>query len=308
MATTWKGSGKKRRARGTAPQHRNVLSRRDASGRVHLLLQSNNGVRIATGFSGPLFEEPWQDTLALSAANTALRHCGRSPDVAGITAVAREAMDALSKLAAGLIAQANPTVACAAGCDHCCYQSVGVTALEAITIVQYLQTTLDVDGLDAVRTRVHAARERTRGLTRQERYSPDHPCVFLGEGGRCTVYPVRPLVCRAMNSLNADDCRANLRDPERRAEFLEHGKGPDSLLGPFRASHALSAGLQLAGADVYGLDTRPLDLVAAVDELLQHPDAVHQWLTGGAALESAVGSDATTNLQLRALAGMTPKV
>lgn len=311
MAKTWRPSGKKRRAPvdESTPFRRARHSFRDDAGRVHLLVQTAHGrPDIATGFSAPPFDEVWQNTMALSAANAVLRHCGSAPDVAEVVAVASEAMDALSKLALGLISQASPTVACSAGCDHCCHQSVGVTALEAITIVHHLRTTLDPATVTAVADHIRVTREQVRNLTREQRYAPEHPCVFLGQGGTCSIYPVRPLVCRAMNSLDANQCRDNLRDPDQRAAFLEKGHGPDALLGPFRASHALSAGLQLAGSDVYGWDTRPLDLVAAMDELLQNPEAVQQWLEGRDVFGSAVGSDASGNAHLRSLAGVTSTI
>lgn len=308
----WKGSGKKnpQKHRAQTRLQQPAVATRGDDGRVHLLLQHPNEGEppTAVALSGPLFQEKWQDTLTLSTANTALRHCGARPNLLGITAATREAMAALSKLSAGLIARAEPTAACHAGCDHCCHQSVGVTAMEAVTIVEYLRSRLDNEALTTLRQRVTFARERTRGLSREERYSPQHPCVFLGEGGRCTVYEVRPLVCRAMNSLDPDECRTNLHDAERRRSFFERGRGPNSLLGPFRASHAMSAGLQLAGSDVYGLDTRPLDLVAAVDHLLHSPDVSRRWLNGETVLENAVGSNATDAAHLRVVAGLNPNV
>lgn len=306
MAKSWRPSGKKRRVPRERPPPAAHAPRsfKDATGRVHLVVTSTNGMPTATGFDAPLFDEAWQNTMALSAANTVLLQCGSGPDLERVVAAAHEALDALSKLTLGLFAQSTTPVACSAGCDHCCHQSVGVTALEALTIVYHLQTTLDAATLTSVKHRIRATREQIRGLTREQRYSPQHPCVFLGPSGTCTIYPVRPLVCRAMNSLDANGCRETLRDPDQRALFLEHGRGPDALLGPFRASHALSAGLQLAGSDVYGWDTRPLDLVAAMDELLQNPDAVQQWLDGRDVFHDAVGSDASGNAHLRSLAGV----
>lgn len=312
MATTWKGSGKKshQKRREQSRQPHPVVAAKGHDGRVHLLLHPLNKSEtpIAVALSGPLFQEPWQETLTLSTANTALRHCGANAHLLGITAATREAMAALSKLSEGLIAQAEPTVACHAGCDHCCHQSVGVTAMEALTIVEHLRSNLDEEALTTLRRHIQATRERTRDQSREQRYSPQHPCVFLGEGGRCTVYEVRPLVCRAMNSLNDVECRTNLYDADKRRVFLEQGRGPNALLGPFRASHAMSAGLQLAGSDVYGLDTRPLELVAAVDHLLNSPDVSRRWLNGETVLEGAVGSNATSNAHLRTVAGLNPNV
>lgn len=303
MASTWKGTSKKRRVQ-RPTQAAVTTTYRDADGRTHLTVQKINGNLVATGLTKPLFEEPWQDTMVLSTANAAIRHIGTTPAIAGVGNVAREAMDALSKLADGLAAQAAKSIACAAGCAHCCYQSVGATGMEVLAIVEHLQSRLDAAQLESVKAHIHAAHERSRGLPYSERFSPRHPCAFLGDGGRCTIYPVRPLVCRAMNSVNADECRDILYDDARRNAFLTEGHGPDSLMGAFRASHAMSAGLQLAGADVYGLDMRPLDMVAAVDELLRDPEAVRRWLSGQPAPSNAVGSDASSNARLRSIAGV----
>lgn len=300
MASTWKGSSKKRRRVATA-----TLTVKDAVGRVHLLLQSRGAARSVAGLSAPLFAEPWQDTLALATANAAVRHLGETPSSSNVVALTAEAMEALSKLTAGLAAQSERPVACAAGCAHCCHQSVGVTGVEALTIVNHIRQTWTDEGQKALAERARAMRERTRGMTYKQRHSPNLPCIFLGDGGKCTIYPVRPLVCRAVNSLSAEECEQNLHDDSKRAVYLETGRGASALLGPIRASHAISAGLQLAGADVYGLDMRPLDLGAAIDLLLSNETIEAQWLSGQPALEQARGSDATSNPQLRNVAGLS---
>jgi Fe-S-cluster containining protein len=303
LASTWKGSSKKRRHPSPATPPRTL---KDARGRVHLLLQGSGQARFITGLSAPLFSEPWQDTLTLTTANAVLRHFGETPSSSKIEALTTEAMAALSKLAEGLAGQSERAVACSAGCAHCCHQSVGVTGVEALTIVRHLKATRSADELAELAVSVRVMRERTRGMTYKERHSPDLPCVLLGEGGQCTIYAVRPLVCRAVNSLNADECRENLHDASKRAVYLEDGRGASALLAPIRASHAMSAGLQLAGTDVYGLDMRPLDLVAVID-LMLHDDAAEQrWLAGQIVLEAASGSDATSNSQLRNIVGLTP--
>ncbi len=302
MGHTWKCSSKKRRRSTVAP------AVKGADGRVHLVLQQRGSSKVVGGLSAPLFAEQWQDTLALTTANAALRHLGDLPTPAGVEALTTEAMNALSKLADGLASQSERKIACGAGCAHCCHQSVGVTGAEALTIVGYVNSHWPTTRLAELRAKVSTMREQTRGSSYRERYSPTLPCVFLGDGGRCTIYDVRPLVCRAVNSLDADECRDNLHDATKRAAFLDNGQGASALLAPFRASHAISAGLQLAGSDVYGLDMRPLDLVAVMDVLLNQPDAARRWFAGETVLASASGSDATSNPQLRTLAGLKPDV
>jgi hypothetical protein len=65
-------------------------------------------------------------------------------------------------------------LACRSGCHDCCAPGLTVTAVEAAAIRAWLEA--------------HPAR-----ADRAER--PDR-CAALGADGRCTIYPVRPLVCR----------------------------------------------------------------------------------------------------------------
>lgn len=300
--STWRGSSKKRK-RDSAKKALPVA--KAPSGRVHLVLHRDaRGHVAAASLSAPLFAEEWQNTLTASAANTALSKLRDAPDVDDVALLAREAMDALSKFGTGLMAQPDaPHVACTAGCTHCCHQSVGVTPIEAVAIVAHLRQTSSSAELNTVVERVHAARLRTAGLDAQQRFSPDYPCPLLVDN-RCSVYAVRPLSCRATNSLDAEQCRTNLYAPQARAAFLESGKGPDSLLGPYRASHALSAGLQLCLSEVYGLDMQPLDLTRALDELLQQPGLAAEWLRTGRGLSDARGGDGSSNPHLLHVAGV----
>lgn len=299
----WKGSSKKRKRRGTKATPLPIA--KGATGRVHLVLHEDGQGRLAAAsLSAPLFAEAWQNTLTASAANTALAKLGDKPLLSAVAELAHDAMSALSQFTSGLKTKPDaPQLACAEGCAHCCHQSVGVTPVEAVTIVSYLRRERTPAELEAVAVRVHTTRLRTDGLGAHERHSPDHPCPLLVEG-RCSVYAVRPLSCRATNSLDAEQCRANLYDADARRRYLQTGKGPDSLLGPYRASHALSAGLQLCLSDVYGLDMRPLDLTRALDELLSKPSLAEHWLATGRGLEHAQGGDGTNNEHLLHVAGV----
>jgi len=252
----------------------------------------------------PVFKESWQNEVLAGAANTAFGILGSEPDVERAVALAKNAMAATSRLADGLLARAPAgAVACKAGCDHCCYQSVGVTALEALAIAAHLRTTLSTEALGAVARHVAETYRATRGLSTAERFSPNHPCVFL-EAGRCSVYEVRPLSCRGMNSLDAGECATRLREPEARAAFLATGAGSRSFMEPIRAFHAVSAGLQLSLSELYGLDMRPLDLVAAIHLLLNGPPSmVEAWLAGDTPFDEALGGDSTGSLGIDELSG-----
>ncbi len=213
-------------------------------------------------------------------------------------------MAGTSRLTEGLLSRAPAgAVACKAGCDHCCHQVVGVTAPEALAIVQHLQATLSAAELASFAAHLGALLERARGLTAQQRFSPDHPCPFL-RSARCSIYEVRPLSCRGMNSLSAGECAKRLRDPEARSEFLTSGVAGHSFMEPIRAFHAVSAGLQLCLSELYRLDMRPLELGTAIALLLGDAAALTEgWLRGQKSFESARGGDTTSDALVRELVG-----
>ncbi len=86
-----------------------------------------------------------------------------APSLERTVALARNAMAATSRLAEGLLARApEGAVACRAGCDHCCYQAVGVTAPEALAIFDHLTRTRSTSELAQVAAQV-AERHAGRG-------------------------------------------------------------------------------------------------------------------------------------------------
>jgi Fe-S-cluster containining protein len=282
-------SKKKRKLRVSAPSPSRPQAQRQADGRTHLTLHRDPAGNERVAWSAPVFDAAWQNEIALGAANTALGIFREQPSAERAVALAERAMAATSRLSEGLLARAeHGRVACKAGCDHCCHQSVGVTAPEALAIAAHLRQASAPELLAVVKVRLAERLERTRGLSADERFSPELPCPFLQQGS-CSIYDVRPLVCRGMNSLDAEECERRLRDPEARAEFLARGAGGHCFVEPIRAAQAVSAGLQLAGAELYALDMRPLDLTAALHLLLSGPETIAQaWLQGGTPLEAAV--------------------
>ena len=73
---------------------------------------------------------------------------------------------------------------------------------------------------------------------------------------------------------------------------------------PIRGFHAVSAGLQIALSELYHVDMRPLDLVAALNLLLSGSEStVEDWLGGKRAFESVRGGDSSTSPGMRELSG-----
>lgn len=65
-------------------------------------------------------------------------------------------------------------IACTRGCSSCCVEGLSVLSVEAAAIEAFL----DEQGLSS------------------EPSPPSGGCSFLDEEGACTLYPVRPVVCR----------------------------------------------------------------------------------------------------------------
>jgi Fe-S-cluster containining protein len=101
-------------------------------------------------------------------------------------------------------------VACGPGCARCCVVNVSVLAPESEAVAEYLQQTLSSSALCALREKLNTLYTHTRWLDDEERIMANHRCAFLDSKGSCSVYPVRPLLCRSVNSINADDCHTSM--------------------------------------------------------------------------------------------------
>jgi hypothetical protein len=255
---------------------------RDGGNRVHLTLHRDPATgRETARVTAPFYAEQWLNETVSASASAVLAVLGDHPTRERVAEVARRLMVLTSELVTHLLSLApEGTVACRAGCDHCCHQVVGVSTPEALAIYDHLRATRSPAELERLKAHVEMLHERSRGLSAAERLSPEHPCVFL-ESGRCSIYEIRPLACRGVNSLDAADCERGLYDPEARAEFLAQGQGGRCYVAPLHAFRAVSTGLQLALSELYRLDPRGLDLTAVIHLLFQMDGSLPEsWLEG----------------------------
>jgi Fe-S-cluster containining protein len=299
-------SKKSRAARAAAEKRKQKAAvRRDAGGRLHLVLQQDRTTgRRRLVLKEPIFESEWQNELATATANTTFGTLREQPSLSRAVELARDTLAVASGLTDELLGRLpEGTIACKPGCDHCCHQVVGVTPPEALAIVEHLRRNLEQAELARVTARVADAHARAVGLTSAERFSPAHPCPFL-DAGQCSIYEVRPLACRGMNSRDAAGCAERLQNPATRAEAHANVLGGHSFVEPIRAFIAISAGLQLSLRELYALDSQPLELTAVVQLLLSGPASLAtQWIGGLTPFESA-RADSDSEAKTRALAGM----
>ncbi|MDY0212056.1 MAG: YkgJ family cysteine cluster protein [Desulfuromonadaceae bacterium] len=114
-------------------------------------------------------------------------------------------------LSNGLSVEDRSHIACGAGCGACCCINVATLQPEAHNIAAYLGRTCSTTELDELSTRMGQVLVRICGLDDEERIATCQPCVFLDQQGSCSIYPVRPLLCRSVTSTCASACRAALQ-------------------------------------------------------------------------------------------------
>lgn len=128
---------------------------------------------------------------------------------AGFPVLLKEMMEYVQNLIDDLETTGQtPEVSCSSGCDYCCYSQVTIVPLEALLIYAFVgEQFSQIEQIDLV-NRINDSMYLTGGKTIEQQYTvkQDNPCVFL-DAGCCSIYPVRPFICRAWNSLDSIACK-----------------------------------------------------------------------------------------------------
>jgi Fe-S-cluster containining protein len=125
------------------------------------------------------------------------------PGLIRAAAHAQRALDAAGSDTRSLVS----TPACSAGCSFCCHVHVDATRPEILAIAAHLASTRSAGEIEALRRRLATHVTRVDRLDDEARWAARIPCALLGDDGRCSVYPARPLRCRAFHSCSVDPCR-----------------------------------------------------------------------------------------------------
>jgi len=91
---------------------------------------------------------------------------------------------------------------CKLGCSYCCSRIVGVSAPEAFRVAQQIS---NIDGGFLLRDAYLERAKRTIGVDPKARHAKRTPCALLDENA-CSIYPARPLSCRANASHSVQAC------------------------------------------------------------------------------------------------------
>ncbi len=164
-------------------------------------------------------------------------------------------------------------IECNVGCPYCCYTRVKLTPCEALHIGQHIRENYSLRQTDILMKRITNTLRQAKGKSTEELASfwEKTPCIFL-ENEKCSIYNIRPFICRAWHSLSADQCRRAFESENRDAEI-------DST--PFRGIiyGALRNGLTHVCRSM-GHEWQSTDIITAVRTVLAHPDPFSAWVKG----------------------------
>jgi Fe-S-cluster containining protein len=163
-------------------------------------------------------------------------------------------------------------IACREGCNFCCFNQVEVTPPEALLIGHHVAQNFSPDEKDALMNRVTRSLTFKAGKSKKKiaRLRHQLPCPLL-QGGSCSVYGVRPLVCRAMHAFTPGSCEA---------ELLQGKLGPGEFYAHrYEFIWSISSGLQ-TGCRELGCQTGVLDLDLALRDVLTQENPAERWIAG----------------------------
>jgi Fe-S-cluster containining protein len=163
-------------------------------------------------------------------------------------------------------------VACQPGCSFCCTSLVEATPAEVFLIAQVISRYFPPDKVERIKERTLRMAALKAGKSKQKLAAARQvqPCPLL-EAEKCLIYPWRPLMCRAMHSLDREHCRTSFAAGDL--------SGEEYYLHRYVFPMSVSAGLK-EGFQSLGCQMPVLDLTQALGQILMEPWLVDHWLKG----------------------------
>jgi Fe-S-cluster containining protein len=162
---------------------------------------------------------------------------------------------------------------CSAGCSFCCRTTrLYLAPVEVLLIAEYLRVSCATEELDNVRNRIAHTAHQVSNMSDEEQALAKVPCALLSQDGRCSVYEVRPIRCRAYCSLSKDKCREAFD-----TESLATTTPIDAFA--YAMGIAVSEGLECAVKGA-GLDGEQYELHNSLLCALSNKDSAELWIQG----------------------------
>lgn len=161
-------------------------------------------------------------------------------------------------------------IACQEGCHFCCCNQVELTPPEALSLGHFVEHYFTNEKKEYLLEALRRSVELQTGKSKGEMARIRPPCPLLKDR-KCSAYPARPLVCRAMHSLDAKKCATGYKKRDLTSPpYYAHRH--DIY---FSISQGLAAGCQAAGCQ-----STPLELARALLDYFAQPRAAERWLQG----------------------------
>ncbi len=166
-----------------------------------------------------------------------------------------------------------PQVACRNGCSYCCYSHIAVMPVEALLIFSFITNHFKEMEQSHLKQKIETVHRLTQNKTIEERFEIKEktPCIFLKDGS-CRIHPVRPLICRAWNALDADSCKTAFHANTLATE-IKHSPIGNYVFGSVRKLYAEIC-KQL------NIQSGRSELPHAISRCLETSDPMTHWLAG----------------------------
>jgi Fe-S-cluster containining protein len=207
------------------------------------------------------------EEAAVAQLNTAQTAADVSAVMTKLAALAED------ELGRALGSEEKSLIACRGGCAACCTVNVAVLIPEAIAIAGRVLA-CPAARRNEVCGRIDELYAKIRWMDDEERVWHGYPCAFLDGCGLCSIYPVRPLVCRALTSADPEQCRRALasRGQEDEEPVMMN------LAQKFLMDEAFRSVAR--ALERLGMDFRSMELTGSVRGFIAHPDLVVDFLAG----------------------------
>ncbi len=164
----------------------------------------------------------------------------------------------------------SPSVSCSSGCGFCCHSLIKVIPAEALLIASFIRRNLLKNDIQTLKNNILKYQLLVKGKTLKERVAlkDKTPCIFL-KNNNCSIYSVRPFICRAWNSLDQSACQSSFLSGNHEAEI------ETSPIRNYMYSTARDIFQEMDKQMV--LKTGLYEIPGAISDCLRHVDSLERW-------------------------------
>jgi len=164
----------------------------------------------------------------------------------------------------------SPAVSCGSGCSFCCHSLIQVIPAEALWIESFIRSHFIDSDIQSLKEKINEYQRLVDGKSFEKLVliKDQTPCIFL-KNNICRIYPVRPFICRAWNSLDRTACQAAFRSGNHNSE-IEASPARNFIFGTAREI------FQEMDSQM-GLETGLYNLPNAILDCLSHTDSLRRW-------------------------------